>query len=150
MSQTSLTACGPSNNQDSPINKWTCAACTYVNQIKNSRCAQCAAKRDSINASEQDSTTSNVQEQINALSIRDMDPELIAVNNRTSPLRSNSLSGSRTNLGAAGTRISPVDNKCYSSKWACSVCIEIHSFKLKFKKNVLTNYFFLSEIGLHV
>lgn len=64
----------------------------------------------------------HVQEQLNALSIRDMDAELIAVNNRTSPLRLTSLSGSRTNLGAAGDRISPVDNKCYSSKWPCSVC----------------------------
>lgn len=68
-------------------------------------------------------SSSHVQEQINALSIKDVDAELIAVNNRTSPLRSNSLSGSRTNLGAAGNRISPVDNKCYSAnKWPCSVC----------------------------
>ncbi|XP_031617757.1 ubiquitin thioesterase trabid isoform X2 [Contarinia nasturtii] len=90
LSQSNLTACGSSNNQESPVSKWTC---------------------------------SHVQEQINALSIKDVDAELIAANNRTSPLRSTSLSGSRTNLGAAGNRISPVDNKCYSTnKWPCSVC----------------------------
>lgn len=118
LSQSNLTACGSSNNQEMPISKWNCSMCTYVNSIKCSRCAQCAMKRDA----ETDSS-SNVQEQINALSIKDVDPELIAVNNRTSPLRSSSLSNSRTNLGAAGNRISPVDNKCYSTnKWPCSVC----------------------------
>ncbi|XP_055323331.1 ubiquitin thioesterase trabid [Sitodiplosis mosellana] len=118
LSQSNLTACGSSNNQESPASKWTCSVCTFVNSVKCSRCAQCTVKRES----DLDSS-SHVQEQINALSIKDVDAELIAVNNRTSPLRSNSLSGSRTNLGAAGNRISPVDNKCYSTnKWPCSVC----------------------------
>lgn len=115
LSQSNLTACGSSNNQESP-SKWSCSACTFVNSMKCSRCAQCTAKRETDSDS-----SSHVQEQINALSIKDVDPELTAVNNRTSPLRSNSLSGSRTNLGAAGNRISPVDNKCYSTKWPCSV-----------------------------
>lgn len=124
LSQSNLTACGSSNNQEMPISKWNCSVCTYVNSIKSSRCAQCAGRRDA----ECDSS-SNVQEQINALSIKDVDPELTAVNNRTSPLRSSSLSNSRTNLGAAGNRISPVDNKCYSTnKWSCSVCCDEFSF----------------------
>lgn len=120
LSQSNLTACGSSNNQESP-SKWTCSMCTFVNTVKCSRCAQCTAKRESDCDS-----SSHVQEQINALSIKDVDPELTAVNNRTSPLRSNSLSGSRTNLGAAGNRISPVDNKCYTTnKWPCSVRVPI-------------------------
>lgn len=121
LSQSNLTACGSSNNQETSASKWTCSVCTFVNSVKCSRCAQCTVKRES----DLDSS-SHVQEQINALSIKDVDPELIAVNNRTSPLRSNSLSGSRTNLGAAGNRISPVDNKCYSTnKWPCSVRMRI-------------------------
>lgn len=124
-SQGNSTACGSSKNQESPVSKWTCSVCTFVNSIKNSRCAQCTTKRDTDNTE----PSSHVQEQINALSIKDIDAELTAVNNRTSPLRSNSLSGSRGNLGAAGNRISPVDNKCYSStKWPCSV--RIHSLGL--------------------
>lgn len=120
LSQSNLTACGSSNNQDS---SWSCGVCTFLNQNKNSRCAQCAVKRDTTTLDQE--PMSHVQEQINALSIKDIDPELIAVNHRMSPLRSNSLSGSRTNLGAAGNRISPVDNKCYSSnKWPCSVSCE--------------------------
>lgn len=119
ISHSNLTACGSSKNQESPVSKWACSVCTFVNSIKNSRCAQCAVKRES-----ESDESSHVQEQINALSIKDVDAELTAVNNRTSPLRSNSLSGSRGNLGAAGNRISPVDNKCYSTtKWPCSVRI---------------------------
>lgn len=128
LSQSNLTACGSSNNQESPVSKWTCSVCTFVNSVKCSRCAQCTVKRES----DLDSS-SHVHEQINALSIKDVDAELIAVNNRTSPLRSNSLSGSRTNLGAAGNRISPVDNKCYSTnKWPCSVCTIDANKKLSF------------------
>lgn len=119
-SLSNLSACGSSKNQESPVSKWTCSVCTFVNSVKNSRCAQCTIKRES-----ESDPSSHVSEQINALSIKDVDAELTAaVNNRTSPLRSNSLSGSRGNLGAAGNRISPVDNKCYSAtKWPCSVCI---------------------------
>lgn len=120
LSQNNLMACGSSNNQESLASKWTCSVCTFVNSVKCSRCAQCTVKREMDSDS-----SSHVQEQINALSIKDVDPELTAVNNRTSPLRSNSLSGSRTNLGAAGNRISPVDNKCYSTnKWPCSVRVQ--------------------------
>lgn len=118
-SLSNLSACGSSKNQESPVSKWTCSVCTFVNSVKNSRCAQCTIKRENPDSD----PSSHVQEQINALSIKDADAELTAaVNNRMSPLRSNSLSGSRGNLGAAGNRISPVDNKCYSaSKWPCSV-----------------------------
>lgn len=116
-SLSNLSACGSSKNQDSPVSKWTCAVCTFVNAVKNSRCAQCTIKREP-----ESDPSSHVSEQFNALSIKDADAELTAaVNNRTSPLRSNSLSGSRGNLGAAGNRISPVDSKCYSAKWPCSV-----------------------------
>lgn len=120
-SLSNLSACGSSKNHESPnASKWTCSVCTFVNSVKNSRCAQCTIKREP-----ESDPSSHVQEQINALSIKDVDAELTAaINNRTSPLRSNSLSGSRGNLGAAGNRISPVDNKCYSAtKWPCSVCI---------------------------
>lgn len=114
LSLSSHTASGSSQITDVTSNKWICDACTFLNQIKSNRCAQCASKRD------EPETVSHVQEQINALSIKDHDSELMAVNHRMSPLRSSSLSGSRTNLGAAGNRISPVDNKCYT-KWPCSV-----------------------------
>lgn len=116
LSQSSHTASGSSHYADTTTpNTWTCDTCTFLNQIKSSRCAQCAGKRD------EPEPMSHVQEQINALSIKDIEPELMAVNHRTSPLRASSLSGSRTNLGAAGNRISPVDSKCFA-KWPCSVC----------------------------
>lgn len=92
--------------------------CTFQNQIKSNRCTQCASKRD------ESEPVSRVQEQINALSIKDNDSELMTVNHRTSPLRTSSLYGSRTNLGAAGNRISPVDSKCYA-KWPCSVSMHL-------------------------
>ena len=123
LSQTNLTtACGPSTKQqESPKNKWMCPTCTYLNQTRTSRCAQCSSKRDA--STDVAATAYNVQEQIKALSIRGSDPELNATLNRASPMGStNSLSGSRTNLGAVGARISPVDYKTYSvNKWPCSV-----------------------------
>lgn len=126
LSQTNLSACGPSTRHES----WTCAMCTYLNQTKTSRCAQCANKRDAIDEPSSHATNF-VQEQINALSIRDAaDSEVNAATvNRTSPLGgSNSLSGSRTNLGAVGTRNSPVaeqqnKNQPAMTKWCCLVII---------------------------
>lgn len=132
-SLSNLSACGSSKNQDSPVSKWTCAVCTFVNAVKNSRCAQCTIKREP-----ESDPSSHVSEQINALSIKDADAELTAaVNNRMSPLRSNSLSGSRGNLGAAGNRISPVDNKCYLAKWPCSVCLTHARIDLTFINLIL-------------
>lgn len=123
LSQTNLSACGPSTRHES----WTCALCTFLNQTKSSRCAQCANKRDA-GAEPSTHATNFVQEQINALSIRDAtEPEANAATvNRTSPLGSNSLSGSRTNLGAVGTRVSPVaehqnKNQPAMTKWCCLV-----------------------------
>lgn len=123
LSQTNLSACGPSTRHES----WTCALCTYFNQTKSSRCAQCATKRDAI-AEPSSHATNYVQEQIDALSIRDAtDSEVNAATvNRTSPLGSSNLSGSRTNLGAVGTRNSPVGeqqnkNQPAMTKWCCVV-----------------------------
>lgn len=89
--------------------------------MRLNRCTQCATKRES-SCELNSATANNVQEEIKALSIRGSDPELNILHSRTSPLGSNSLSGSRTNLGAAGARISPIEHKGYpSSKWICSV-----------------------------
>lgn len=126
LSQTNLSACGPSTRHES----WTCALCTYLNKTKTSRCAQCSSKRDAVAEPSSNATNYDVQEQINALSIRDApDPEVNATVNQTSPLDSNNLSGSRTNLGAVGTRFSPVEqqnkNQPASTKWWCLVIIII-------------------------
>lgn len=127
LSQTNLSACGPSTHHES----WTCALCTYLNQTKSSRCAQCANKRDAI-AEPSSNATNFVQEQIDALSIRDATETEVnaATVNRTSPLGSGHLSGSRTNLGAVGTRISPVGeqlnkNQPVMTKWCCVVMTKL-------------------------
>lgn len=140
LSQTNLSACGPSTKQESPKNKWPCSSCTYLNQMKLSRCAQCSSKRESssnnvnihggVSGSGANEAT-NLPEQIKALSIRGSDPELNASLCRTSPMGStNSLYGSRTNLGAVGARNSPVEQKPYcTGKWTCAVCyrsIQMH------------------------
>lgn len=116
LSLSSLSACGPSTRHES----WTCALCTYLNQTKSARCAQCANKRDAI-AEPSSHATNFVQEQIDALSIRDAtDPEVNAATvNRTSPLGSSNLSGSRTNLGAVGEQQNK--NQPAMTKWCCVV-----------------------------
>lgn len=118
LSQNNLTECGPSTKQESPKNKWQCPTCTYLNQMRSTRCAQCCTKRETTAEA-----TNNLPDQVKALSIRGSDPELNSLMSRTSPMGSaNSPYGSRTNLGAVGTRISPVDQKSYcSGKWICLV-----------------------------
>lgn len=120
LSLSSLSACGPSTRHES----WTCALCTYLNQTKSSRCAQCANKRDAI-AEPSSHATNLVQEQIDALSIRDAtDPEVNAATvNRTSPLGSSNLSGSRTNLGAVGEQQNK--NQPALTKWCCVVMTKL-------------------------
>lgn len=142
LSQSNLSACGPSTKQESPKNKWLCPTCTYINHMRTQRCNQCCAKRETANtlttttgtttmatmATTIAEATGNLPEQIKALSIRGSDPELNSTLNRTSPMGSaNSLYGSRTNLGAAGARNSPVEqNKVYcGGKWICTVCVYI-------------------------
>lgn len=85
--------------------------------MRATRCAQCCTKRETTAEA-----TNNLPEQVKALSIRGSDPELNSLMHRTSPMGSaNSPYGSRTNLGAVGSR-SPVEQKPYcGGKWTCSV-----------------------------
>lgn len=123
LSQSNLLACGPSNSIEPSSSSWTCTLCTYVNQIKASRCVQCSTRRDAASP-EICSDASYVQDQLNALSIRESSDSEANALNRASSLGSNSMSGSRSSLAAAGTRVSPVEPKSYPSqcKWRCSFC----------------------------
>lgn len=159
LSSTNLTACGPSNNQESLTKTWSCSNCTYLNWIKATRCVQCATikqqspqhpqhqqqqQQQLIQTQQQpqpmptDVNTilnNDVNEQMKSLNIAGSDPDLVAaVGNRISPMGSaTNLSGSRTNLGA-GARISPVEHKGYPIlKWSCSVSMPGHSYTSEFE-----------------
>lgn len=133
LSQTNLLACGPSNRIEPSSSSWSCGLCTYVNSIKSSRCVQCSTRRDATSPehqqqhhhyyhNQQSGDASLVQDQLNALTIREScDSEANALNRASSLC----MSGSRTNLAASGTRNSPCEQqKTYSNqcKWCCTFC----------------------------
>lgn len=89
------------------------------------RCVQCCTPKhpefDDVNNMINEQKTTN-----KALTIRDANLcDAAAMSNRTSPMGSaTNLSGSRTNLAAAGggIRTSPVDQRCLQTvKWSCPV-----------------------------